>query len=67
MGLGLYQQSSETPRNTTKLLILVISGRSRVWLRIQSKHVWGGERDYTGLFRLNLVLTTLTEVHAAEL
>lgn len=38
-GLGLYQQSSEAPTNTTKLLILVINGWSR---EIQSKHVGGG-------------------------
>lgn len=40
-GLGLYQQPSETPTNTTKLLILVISGWPTVWIRIRSKHVWG--------------------------
>lgn len=38
-GSGLYQQPCETPRNTTKLLILVISGWPRVWPGIQSKHV----------------------------
>lgn len=44
--LGLYQQSSEAATNTTKLLILVISGWPRVYTRIQSKHVCvgGGKR-----------------------
>lgn len=40
----------------TQLLILVISGWPRVWIRIQSKHatcVGEGGGDYTGLFRLS--------------
>lgn len=72
-GLGLYQQSSETPANT--LLILVISGWPRVW--IQSKHVcgrrWGGRgggaggRGYTGLFRLyHFFLTAKAKARTVE-
>lgn len=52
-GLGLYQQSSDTPTNTTKLLIHRVAHGFKSASRVNMcRGRW--EQDYTGLFRLNL-------------
>jgi len=40
-GLVLNQHKIKTPRERTKLLILETSGKPRVLIRVQRKHVWG--------------------------